>query len=267
MRAGFVNRTDLPKGLYIDDIEDTSRRNFSSQPKGQSRVLRRPTDAEVQSVLTAFALLSERGSDTGATKDTDPNDTLRIRASSSAPYTVITVTTDNALAVATLVNELNLAFINNGLPFTASVVGTNQVQIDTTSGDVSLDIDTVANGSTLNTALGFTDGVTVTPLTVAALRTAAYPTSTTIDVSTATITGLSTFSDLTTAQQTALVDAVADAIAPSFTETSLVLLSFSGGVLSKASASDFQPGGARIGLTAGPALAVLEDDGSTPFTL
>lgn len=269
MRAGFVNRTDLPKGLYIDDIEDTSRRNFSSQPKGQSRVLRRPTDSEVQAVLTATAFVSSRATNTAASVDTSSNDTLRIKTSSSASFTVIAVTSGGTTAKTVIAADLNAAFTAAGLDLLATVAGTNQIQIETTVGTASVIIDSVGNGSTLSTAVGFTaGGVTVAALSVSALRTGVYPTSTTIDVSSATLLALAgNFSNLATAKQTAYTTAVQDLIAPEFIETSLVLLSFVNGVLGKAAATSFQPGGTRIGLTAGPAIACLADDGTTPFTV
>lgn len=270
MRVGIV-RTDLPGAIYLQDVENTSQRNFSSQPRGQSRNFRYASDALLTGVLNTYAFLSLRGSNTGATADTDPNDTLRIRASATQPYSVITVTASDTAAKAAIANELNIAFQNAALPFVASVVGTNQIQIDTVAPNSGpgalLDIDTVANGSTLNTALGLTDGATLTGLTLTALRTAVYPTSVTINVATATITALSTFTNLTTAQQTALVDGIAEAVAPQLTETGPVLRSFAYGTISKLTDTSFQPGGARGGLVAGLAAAVVADDGSTPFTL
>lgn len=269
MRAGFVNRTDLPKGLYVDDIEDTSRRNFSSQPKGQSRLLRRPTDAEVQAVLTATAFVSARATNTSATVDTSTNDTLRIKTSASAAFTAIEVTSSGTAAKTVIAADLNAAFIANGLSLLATVAGTNQIQIETTTGTAAVIIDSDGNGSTLSTAVGFTaGGVTVAALTVAALRTGVYPTATTINVASATLLALAgNFANLAAGKQTAYTSAVQDLIAPSFTETSLVLLSFVNGTLGKAAASTFQPGGARIGLTAGPAIACVADDGSTPYTV
>jgi hypothetical protein len=114
--------------------------------------------------------------------------------------------------------------------------------------------------------LGLTDGATLTGLTVAALQVAVYPTTTTIDVSSATITALSTFANLTTTQQADLVAAIAEVIAPYFVETGYVLLSFVSGNLSEMRDAAFQPGGTYVGLPAGPAVAVVEDDGVTPFT-
>lgn len=267
MRAGFVNRTDLPNGLHISDIENSSQRNFSSQPKGQSRIIKLPSSSQIQVAITSSAFLSERGSNNVVTKDTSVNNTLRIRSSSSLSYSAITVTTGLTQPVATVIAELNIAFKNAKLPFLASLVGTGQVQLDTTSGDVDIDLDTIANGCTLSTALGFSDGITVTPLTVSALRAVVYPTVTTIDVSSATITGLSTFVSLTTVQKTTLVDAIADVIAPGFIETSLVILSFANGVFGKAASASFQPGGSRITASPGPAIACLTDDGVTPFSI
>jgi hypothetical protein len=200
--------------------------------------------------------------------DTSVNDTLRIRAAGN--YTDIAVTSGAATPKTTILADLNAAFLANNLPFIASIVGTNQIQIDTISPNTGpsavLDIDTFANGSTLNTPLGLTDGATLTGLTVAALQVAVYPTTTTIDVSSATITALSTFANLTTTQQADLVAAIAEVIAPYFVETGYVLLSFVSGNLSEMRDAAFQPGGTYVGLPAGPAVAVVEDDGVTPFT-
>lgn len=273
MRVGIV-RTDLGPGIYVADVENRSQRGFSMEPPGQSRNTRRPTDNELTATLNEVAFLSERGTDAGADADTSGgNNVLRIRQSATEAYAVITVT-ENANAAKTLLrNELNAGFKNNNLNFVAVLAGagTDQIQIDSiapNSGPSAfLDIDSIANGSTLTTALGFTDGVNLVGLTVAALQTAVYPTGTTIDVSEATIAALSTFSELTAAQQTTLADAVADDIAPQFVETGFALLSFVNGVMEKMVDPTFQPGGARVGLPAGVAAAIVEDDGTTTFTI
>jgi len=277
MRIGFV-RTDIQK-LYVDDIENTSQRNFSSEPRGQSRYFRKATSTELQAVLDQYALLSVRGTDTNANVDTSVNDTLRIRQGASDAYTVIAVTSGAATPKTTIRDDLNAVFQSptNPLPFIASVVGTNQLQIDTVAPnagpDARLQIDTVGNGSTLNTPLGYAaGGVILTGLSVTALEAAIYPTPTTIDVSSATINALSTFSLLTTAQQDLIRDGasengIADVAAPRLVETGMVLLSFAYGVISKLRSSAFQPGGTRVGLPAGVAAHVTQDDGVTTFTL
>lgn len=95
-----------------------------------------------------------QGSNTSATVDTTANNTLRIRARPHTSYFVFTVTAGATTAKTTIRDDLNAKFALNGLPLTASIVGTNQLQI--TSSDTSgfVQIDTVANGSTLSTPTG-----------------------------------------------------------------------------------------------------------------
>jgi hypothetical protein len=208
-----------------------------------------------------------------ASVDTSVNNTLRIRSvGASTPYQVIVVTTGIATLKTRIRDDLNIAFQNLSLPFVASIAGTNQIQIDTTAPNSGpnafLGVDSVANGSTLNTAVGFPVGVTTIPgLAISSLQGAIYPTPTTINVSTANITGLATFSLLSSTKITALVNAIAESVAPRFVETGMVMLSFAYGVFSKMNSTAFRPGGARIGLPAGVAAAFVTDDGVTPYTL
>ncbi len=271
MRAGFVDRTDIPNGLYIDDIENASQRNFSSQPIGQSRILRRPSDVELTTILNDHAFLSIVGTLTSATFDTTvANGTLlNIRDSSTGSFTQISVTSSATLSRVQIIADLNMAFKNAKLGFIARLDATNHVVIDTVNGGplVSIEISaTSPSAAALHTVLGLSV-TAITGLSVTDLRTATYPTSTTIDVSSATIEALSTFSSMTSSKKTILVDSIAESISPHLAETSLVLLSFVNGVLGKASSASFQPGGSRIGLPTGPAIAILKDDGTTVFTI
>ena len=76
-----------------------------------------------------------------------------------------------------------------------------------------------------------------------------------------------TWGSMQTAQQTTFYNAIRDLIAPRFVETGPVLLSFVYGVFSQLYSQSFQPGGARIGLPAGPAAEFLVDDCSAVYTL
>src|SRR5512137_1556185 len=101
------------------------------------------------------------GTNTAATVDTTTNYTLRIRLSPLLSYTVVTLVTQGVgTAKTTIVSELNTAFIAAGLSVRAQIVGTNQVALydpnSTTNGYIQ--IDSVANGSTLSTAVGWTTG-------------------------------------------------------------------------------------------------------------
>lgn len=54
MRVAIV-RSDLSK-IYLDDVENSSQRNFSSETSGQSRYFHKPTDAQLQAVLTSYGI-------------------------------------------------------------------------------------------------------------------------------------------------------------------------------------------------------------------
>ena len=273
MRVGIV-RTDLGKGVYLADIESAVQRNFSSESPGQSRNIRRPTDAELDVALNLYPLpASLTGSDTAVSVDTSANDTVRIRGTGGA-YTAIPVTSGGATAKTVIRDDLNTAFLAGSLPFEAKIVGTNQLRIFSLALNrgpgATVDIDTFANGSTLNTPVGFADGATIVnpalSVTRGAIQVAAYPSPTTIDVSTATIEAVASILDLSTADQAALILAIADLIAPQLVETGLVELSFVQGKLSEMIKTTFQPGGTRAGLPAGIGAAVVENDGATPYT-
>jgi hypothetical protein len=229
--------------------------------------------------LNQWAILSARATDVAATVDTSVNDTLRIRQAATDAWTTITVTSGAGTAKTTIRDDLNAVFQAPlaPLPFVASIVGTNQIQIDTVATDNSgpsarLEIDTNV-ASTLNNAIGYAaGGLILTGLTVAALEAAVYPGGTVVDVSAATINALSTFADLTTVQQALIRDGdnengIADVVAPRLVETGEVLRSFAYGVIGTLGLATFQPGGARAGLPAGAVGSILEDDGVTAFSL
>lgn len=269
MRVGIV-RSDIGP-FYLADVENSSQRCFSSEPKGQSRYFSKPSDAQLQAALDATANLTIRGSNTAATVDTSAANAtkLNIKTSAAASFTQVTVSSSATAAKATIVTELNAAFAAAGLGLTARLSGTNQVTIDSTAKGSSAYIEVSASSpstAALHTALGITAAAT-SPLSVSALKAAVYPTSTTINVAPATINALSTFALMTTAQQTALDAAVADLVAPTLVETGPALLSFAYGQLSQLRSASFQPGGTRSGIPAGIAAAIVDDDGSTVFSL
>lgn len=274
MRVGMV-RTDLGRGVFIADVESRSLSNLAGNPPGQTRNVRRPTNTEWERVLALYPLpVAVTGTDMAVTVDTTVNNTLRIRTGGSSVYTVIVVTIGAATPKTTIVTNLNAGFTAAGLLLSASVVGTNQIRITSTGANTGpyafFQIDSVANGSTLNTSVGFpVGGTSASGITFAALQallqTAVYPTSTTINVSTANIIAVSTINLLSVPNQTALVAAIAELVAPTFIETGAVLLSFSGGVISRIRSATFRPDGDRAGYATGLAVAVVAADGVTPF--
>lgn len=114
-------------------------------------------------------------------------------------------------------------------------------------------------------------------LTLAALRTAVYggvtPPFTSVDVSGATLSGLGPIAGLPAPQEAAIILELQNLIAPSLVETGPVLLSFVYGKLSKFSLTSYRPGSpypetiARLGFAAAAAVACVDNDGVTPFSL
>jgi len=273
MRVAMV-RTDLDR-IYLSDLENSSQRNFSSEPVGQSRYVHRLTAAEITTLLSANAPLTLLGSVGAATFDTSVNDTLEI-GTAAGVFTAISVTSGAATPIATIVADLNAGFLANNLPFVAEAstdAGTlNQVRINTTTlgPSATLYTDTFAGGSTLNTPLGLTDGASLTGLTAAAFAAAVYTgalPNQDVDITDATLQGLSTFDDLEDADEAVLLLAIRDAVAPRIVETGQALLSFAYGVTGKLTDVTLQPGGTRAGYAAGRAAVVKLDDGSANFTI
>lgn len=269
MRVGIV-RSDIGH-MYLADVENRSQRNFSSQPPGQSRYFHKPTDAELQAVLDANAPLTIQGSDTGAAVNTTgANATkLNIKTAAAAAFTQVTVTSGAAVTKAQIVLDLNAAFLAAGLGLVARIAGTLQITIDSTAKGQKAYISVSATSpstAALHTQLGIAAAAT-TPMALATLKTALYPTGVTINVAPATINALSTFPLLTAGAQATLDTAIADLVAPSLVETGPVLLSFVYGNLSKMRVAAFQPGGTRAGLPAGIGAAIVANDGSTVFVI
>ena len=130
MRVGLI-RQDLSR-IYLDDVENTSQRDFSSQPPGQSRYFEYPSNNQLTSVLNQYAFLSLLGSGASypVSITTGSNDTLFIQTSSAAAGTTSLVVPAGSYSAAAMVATLNPLFVNNGLQVVASVQG-GQIQLDT----------------------------------------------------------------------------------------------------------------------------------------
>jgi hypothetical protein len=266
MRIGIV-RTDIQK-IYLSDVENSSQRDFSSQPNGQSRYFSHPADAALVAILNTYALTTLLGTNASTFDTTGSNGTkLNIRTKTTDAYKQVTVRSGATVTAAQIVADLNLAFKNGNIAATARVSGTH-VAIDSSVGGPGVSLSLSASSpstATLQTVLGLST-VAVVGLSLAALKAAVY-TGGSIDVSSATLLALSSFASMSAAEQTALVGAVQVAVAPRLVETGPVLLSFVDGVISQLVKPTFQPGGSRGGLVAGKAAVVLADDGVSIFSL
>jgi len=177
MRVAIV-RSDISK-VYLDDVENTSQRCFSSEPVGQSRYFHQTTDAELLAVLNAYAFLTDLGSvgaATFATNGVATDNKLNVKTSAAAAFTQVAVTIGAAVPIATIVSDLNAGFAAAGLGLTARADATNHVAIDTTAKGPAAYFQISAaspTAGTLQTILGLGLGP-LSGLTVAALNSAVY---------------------------------------------------------------------------------------------
>ena len=95
------------------------------------------------------------GNDVQATVDTTTNNTLRVRSILLDAYTSVVVTSGATTSKATIVSDLTAPLAAIGL--NVSLNPYNQIVFQSSTGHI--EVDTVLNGSTLNTAIDLTDGV------------------------------------------------------------------------------------------------------------
>ncbi len=93
------------------------------------------------------------GTDVLSFADTTTNHTLRVRDNPSSGFSSFVVTSGSTTPKTVIRDDMNLHFVSLSLNLVASIVGTNQIEIAGTAGYA--EVDSVSNGSTLNSALGF----------------------------------------------------------------------------------------------------------------
>jgi hypothetical protein len=275
MRVAAI-RTDM-SSIYVNDIENRAQRCFSSEPAGQSLYLKKASDEQLLEVYNTYGFATIQGSDTAPTIDTSTHFTLSLKTSAGASYVAVNVRQGVATTKANIIVDLNAGFAASGLALKA-FLDNNKVTIQTTGavcgekGYVAL--DTVGQ---LDSNLGLSNSPVV-GVSFATFKAAIY-TGGTVNVSTAGISAIGSLGLMVSADLTALVNAVADLVAPKLVETGPVLLSFVYGTLSKYVSSSFAPGAqynrstqtwssnSHVSQGTGAAVVCLANDGVTPFTL
>jgi hypothetical protein len=140
MRVGLI-RQDLSR-IYLDDVENTSQRNFSSQPPGQSRYFEYPSNLSMTSTLNEWAFLSNPGTVTVIPVISGANNTLTAVVTSGGPTITMTIP-PGTYTVAQLAVAVNATLANAGLA--QSLVAFAQGATSPHPG--ALEIDTVAPGA------------------------------------------------------------------------------------------------------------------------
>src|SRR6478736_3313854 len=150
--------------------------------------------------------------------------------------------------------------------FPLTINGTNNVLKVRTTSSAAYSTVTIANSA--YTSLGLTATIRTTPSS-ATFITALNPISGTLNVSNTAINAVGSGNN---ANALSLVPAargtqtaIADAIAPKFAETPVVIDSWLVGMIAEYRSASYNPD-SRRGLVSGAAIAVVADDGSTTFT-
>ncbi len=279
MRVGVI-RGDLPGPVFLADLESISRRNPPTEPPGQEAYVSRPTVAELEAVLSSSTVGAGaviEGSDIVGTFPITinaANDDLKVRTSSTAAYTTVLVPNAVYATLASLLAALNTVLGPLGIVARQGTGSGSRVAIEGPYGVSSyIGVDSVVGGSVANTPLGFGALALVrTQLSAATIITGTLPVAGPLDVSTATLDALGA---TTAAGALALIpsargthEALADAIAPQFIETTVAIDCFLVGYLSDLLNVNFTPDSRRVPpLTPGPAVTVVEDDGVTLFSV
>lgn len=278
MRVGVI-RGDLPGPVSLSKLEPVSQYNPSTEPRGQEVYVSRPTTAEIEGVLanpTTGAGAIIQGSDiTGSLPITFTglNNVLRVRTSAAASFTAVTIATGAVSTLAAVLAVVNDALRGTGITAVQGGGTGQRVALEGAHGVNSyVELDSVANGSTANTAIGLPPTAVVRTMPAAsAFITALNPVGGTLDVSTATINAVGAgnnatalaFVTATRGTQTAL----ANAIAPHLVETGTALDSYLVGQISELRNANFNPDPRRVpALVNGAAVSVVADDGVTPFS-
>lgn len=279
MRAGVI-RGDLPGPVFLADLEPVSQFNPPTEPRGQNVYLSRPTVAEVEAVLssaTTGAGAIIQGSDISGSFPVTingTNDDLKVRTSAAASFTTVLLAQAAYATFAALLAAVNDALRGTGVVAVQGAGSGQRIALESSVRGVNgyVEIDSTGGGSVANTPLGLgASAVVRTMPSAATFITALLPVGGPLNVATATINAVGA---TTNANALSLVPtsrgtqaALANAIAPQFTETSVVLDSFLVGQLSELRSANFNPDPRRIpAISNGAAIAVVQDDGSTTFT-
>lgn len=265
MRVGVI-RGDTPGPLFMADLEPTSQTNFPVDPAGQTRYVSRPDLTIVgAAVAVAPAAIVATGDITFPLVIGGGNDTLLVTTDPLAFFTTVSIANAAYANLAALLVAVNAALVTAGVDVEA-VQGVSSVRMDLLSTalgpDAYIENDTVANGSIANTDLGLPDGASWLVPSVTTTIAALLPVGGPLDVSSATILAL-----VSPVLSAAEVSTIADAIAPQFVDTDVAIKSFELGNLAGYLSAEYVPDPHRVpAMTAGPAITVVADDGTTLFT-
>jgi len=280
MRVGII-RGDLPGPVFLADLEPVSRYNPAIEPRGQERYIGRPTTTEVEAALSDSATGAGATLAGGDISGSFPltitlatDDDLKLTLVAGGAFVTATIAAAVYATLTDLITAVNAALDAAGIAATAreNIAGNGlSVESDAYGVDSYIENDNIAGGSTSNTALGLADGAVRDMPAAADFITDCLPVGGPLDVSAATVNAVGAGTNanalLLIPAARGTVTAIADALAPQLIETSAAIDSFLVGNLADLLSASYNPDPRRQPpLVSGPAIEVVEDDGTTTFT-
>ena len=259
MRIGVI-RGDLQGPISIMDVEPVSQHNPPTEPRGQERRFGRPTLEGVNSALAANIAPGLEGTTdiTAGLTLTGSNNDLDIQTNADASgFTTVLVPPGVYASAYALVTAINAALSTAGAGARLSDDGLHVVVFSAKKG-VGSYFGVGASG--LATELGIGAGDFEVP-PVGSIITDTLPVGGPLNISEAALR-----TRFGAGPSDAQLSAFADSIAPRLIETDAVIKSFQVGMISGFRKSSYNPDPSRWpALTNGAAIAVVQDDGVTPF--
>lgn len=267
MRIAVI-RGDLPGPVFLADLEDVSQYNPPTEPKGQERYLSRPTSTSFGAAMDLYApaTFASIGDITFPLVINAGNQTLKVR-DDFAGFETYLIPTGAYADITTLLAAINVALgaVGTYVALPLATAPTLRIAIQTVAKGAGtyIEFDSTAGGSTANTPLVFSPGGDdKTVPSAATVITATVPVGGPVDVSPATLR-TQIGPGLTDAQMAGLQNA----LAPLLVETDAAIKSFQVGYLYDLRNAAYNPDPSRLPpITPGAAIAVVADDGTTPFT-
>lgn len=265
MRVGVI-RGDMPGPVTLMDLEPVSQHNPPTEPSGQERLLSRPNVDDVDTLMADVPAGIQGTTDVsgGITITVSTDDDLRVRLDGGDSFTVATVAAAVYADGDALITALNSALDTAGIAVSARLDDSGQFVVlysDAMGPGTFIEIDSTANGSNFNGAVGFTDDDEFTVPTGAVAVTALSPVGGPLALTEADFDA-AVGAGATDAQNTA----IADLIAPRFHETDVAIKSVQVGMVGGFAAASYNPDPNRLPAIAdGAAVEVVSDDG-TAFT-
>jgi len=255
-------RSDIV-GLKVDDIDPVNRIAVCREPPGQNIEISYPSDDEIQTVIDNYVYVSVLGSDTAASIDTSSAYNLQLKRSAAGVTETFAITTHGAgTAKTAIVSELNTAFASASATFVARLDASNRVIISSTIIGSNSYIQVITGGANdIAGALGLSG--TVTSTTVSDIRTnIVLGVSPWADISITNIASIGTHDLMLDSDFSPFYYDLVQVLGGVIVESAEALTSFTSGKLHVLNDTSFTWNG-----TAGIAIACLEDDGSTQFTV